>query len=375
MRPARMASSASSIDANGLAIARPSRCAGRGRTARWTPSERRAIERAASWSWSWQCWCRIAARDQRRRADDVLAEHVEFEVHARRRRASADRFVCVHVNGMICTSNASSAERRDRQADAVDGDDALRDRGSGARARRKRERHPGELARRGRTSTTCPMPSTWPCTKWPPNRVSARIARSRLTGMPGPQRAERGHARRLRPDVERHALAVTLDHGQADAVHGKAVARAQLRREVGRRRRADSRPRRGRRLATVPSASIKPVNIAFDQDVVAARFDTAIEQVGGRERAPVEQRHAARPQRASARRTAARDRSYPHPMRPRCSAAPPSSSTRCHAQLAKPRAALPRPMRPRAASIRAPARRSASAARPSRGRRPRPSAR
>ena len=44
----------------------------------------------------------------------------------------------------------------------------------------------------------------------------------------------------------------------------------------------------------MPTASINPVNIAFDQDVVAARFDTAVVEGGGRERPPGEQRHPAR---------------------------------------------------------------------------------
>src|SRR5919201_6951451 len=34
------------------------------------------------------------------------------------------------------------------------------------------------------TSSTVPLPSTWPCTKWPPRRSSGRSGSSRFTGSP-----------------------------------------------------------------------------------------------------------------------------------------------------------------------------------------------
>src|SRR5919204_1365230 len=36
------------------------------------------------------------------------------------------------------------------------------------------------------TSSTVPVPSTWPCTKWPPRRSSGRSGNSRFTGSPSP---------------------------------------------------------------------------------------------------------------------------------------------------------------------------------------------
>src|SRR5207247_686761 len=39
------------------------------------------------------------------------------------------------------------------------------------------------------TPTTSPTPSTWPCTRWPPNRVASVTGRSRFTGSPGDRRA------------------------------------------------------------------------------------------------------------------------------------------------------------------------------------------
>ena len=64
---------------------------------------------------------------QFRRADDVLADHVAFEVDpvADLRRAAGS---CARsVNGTICTSNRSLAEAGHGQADAVDGDRSLVD--------------------------------------------------------------------------------------------------------------------------------------------------------------------------------------------------------------------------------------------------------
>jgi hypothetical protein len=46
-----------------------------------------------------------------------------------------------------------------------------------------------------------------PCTRWPPKRVSARIARSRLTARPDLEVAERGGPQRLGHQVGGEPLA------------------------------------------------------------------------------------------------------------------------------------------------------------------------
>ena len=71
--------------------------------------------------------------------------------------------------------------------------------------------------------TTLPVPSTWPCTMWPPSRVAGVTARSRLTRVPG-QGAERGLRQRLVHHVGGEGLTLLGRHGEAAAVDRDRVA-------------------------------------------------------------------------------------------------------------------------------------------------------
>ena len=141
------------------------------------------------------------------------------------------------------------------------------------------------------------------------------------------KRAEGGHVRRFGADVERDRVAVTRDDRETDPVDSEACPPAQLGppRPVSTTSRQP--PSTTSRRTTVPTASINPVNIAFNQDVVAARFDAAVVEGGRRQRPSGEQRHPPLSELGmGARCTVAHGRSYPHPRRPRTRAAPPSSS-------------------------------------------------
>ena len=114
----------------------------------------------------------------------VLPYHVAFEVHADRRRAACDRLVCCHRERH---DHARRTGRRRRSATVrlmpSTATDPLRT-SNGASVRRKADGQPVELAVRRASPRRCPIASTWPWTKWPPNRLSARSGRSRFTGCP-----------------------------------------------------------------------------------------------------------------------------------------------------------------------------------------------
>ena len=97
--------------------------------------------------------CRVAER----RALERLGDERDVEA-ARRRRGRR------------------SATRRPRRSSPS------RRRSAAARARRRRSRR--ARSRRSRTAATVPVPSTCPCTMWPPRRASARSASSRFTAEP-----------------------------------------------------------------------------------------------------------------------------------------------------------------------------------------------
>ena len=89
-----------------------------------------------------------------------------------------------HLEGLVVHAG-------NRQRHAVDGDRALLDHVAqqlGARRRSaRRARSPPRV-----TDSTVPVPSTWPCTMWPPRRSPARSGSSRFTSSPV---AERRRAR------------------------------------------------------------------------------------------------------------------------------------------------------------------------------------
>ena len=110
----------------------------------------------------------------------------------------------------------------DGERHPVDGDRALLDdvcrQAGGSVKSTVSQRSPGVRA------VMVAVPSTWPCTTWPPKRPSAGIARSRLTRSPGGERAQAAAGERLGHDVDRETGRVVLGHGQADAVDGDGGA-------------------------------------------------------------------------------------------------------------------------------------------------------
>ena len=152
------------------------------------------------------------------------------------------------------------AGRRYGQADAVHGDRALLDDVPG---------RPAGTAIRTTSQSGCgvravivPVPSTWPCTRWPSRRPSKRSGRSRLTGSPGASAAETGAAQRLAHHVGgEHAVAGQAGHGQADAVDRDRVAAGRVGGDPGA---ADSQPGgavpASSSATTSPSSSTIPVN-------------------------------------------------------------------------------------------------------------------
>src|SRR5438552_5379680 len=111
----------------------------------------------------------------------------------------------------------------------------------------------------GAPVTTLPIPSTWPCTRWPPRRSASRSGRSRLTGSPG-----RRSARLVRESdssttsashqpsptsttVTQHPLAAIESPTFASWVTSVAAKRKRL----------------PSRAASVPSSSTIPVNIVL----------------------------------------------------------------------------------------------------------------
>ena len=110
---------------------------------------------------------------------------------------------------------------------------------SGARLRRKADRQPVEVGVR-RSSSTWPIASTCPCTKWPPKRLSARSGRSRFTSAPARERSRassrapsRGRRRResrsrsARITVRHTPLTARLSPGVSSGASGDADAQAE----------------------------------------------------------------------------------------------------------------------------------------------------
>src|SRR5687767_3109078 len=119
-----------------------------------------------------------------------------------------------------------------------------------------------------RTSSTAAVASTWPCTKWPPRRASARNGRSRLTIEP----------RRIAPSVVTRAVsgdtskctpcgsvATTVRHTPFTATLSP-LASSVASGVVSRRRKP---PATGLTSVISPIASTSPVNIALHQLIVS----------------------------------------------------------------------------------------------------------
>ena len=81
--------------------------------------------------------------------------------------------------------------------------------------------------------STVPVPSTWPCTKWPPRRSAARSGSSRFTCSPDSSGPSERAAQGLRHHVGAEGAVGHAHGGQADAVDGDRVALRELRGEAG----------------------------------------------------------------------------------------------------------------------------------------------
>ena len=68
-----------------------------------------------------------------------------------------------------------------------------------------------------------PVPSTCPWTRWPPRRSARRTERSRLTGVPGRERAEAGAGQGLAHHVGGERVAGVAGNGETDAVDRDGV--------------------------------------------------------------------------------------------------------------------------------------------------------
>src|SRR5688572_865950 len=117
------------------------------------------------------------------------------------------------------------------------------------------------------------------------------MERSRLTGWPGI---------RL-PSVVTRAVSGPMSADQPDPSHVVAVRQTPLTATLSPCRSSDPSGVRMVNLkpdtvrvnsATIPTASMRPVNITLDQDVRSHLFDLALDQGGRRERAVLEKRNA-----------------------------------------------------------------------------------
>src|SRR5437870_5470189 len=140
-----------------------------------------------------------------------------------------------------------------------------------------------------------PVPSTCPCTKWPPTRPLASIGRSRLTRC----------SLRTDPSVVTLAVsgptsacssplsaAITVRHtpltarlSPGDTSEASAV-----------RMRMRNPPDHVFSSATLPTASIRPVNISLDECIGPEQLDLRFDQRRQRPRPPAKQRNAFRSQ-------------------------------------------------------------------------------
>src|SRR5688572_11060450 len=106
--------------------------------------------------------------------------------HSRLTRSPArkdDKFVCRQVQGTIMTSKRAASSRatvRLTPLRAIDPFETTRCASAAGSSTPIQWASPSASTR-----STATAASTWPCTRWPPRRVSARAARSRLTACEG----------------------------------------------------------------------------------------------------------------------------------------------------------------------------------------------
>src|SRR4051812_17659960 len=186
-----------------------------------------------------------------------------------------DRFVCSQVNGIIITSNSSSRRSATVRLIPSTAIDPLRTmNGASADGNWIVIQCASPAARIDRR---CPTPSTWPCTKWPPKRLSARMERSRLIVCPGlslpsvvtrtvsgPMSACRYVASR-RVAVRHTPFTDTLSPSCSSGAMAVAIVMC-------------IPPASAVTASRRPTLSMRPVNIAFDQHVRSEHFHIAIDE-------------------------------------------------------------------------------------------------
>ncbi len=217
IRPARIAATASSMDANGAALAgalRDANALGHMLSGRLKPASRPSVVGVGL--------NRPSSVNATARATYLpIMSHSRF---TRSRSRSDERFVFAQVNGMIITSNTLPSEARHGQADAIHGNRSLADE-IGRQAPIERDRQPVRVAIRPNLVDD-PGAVDVPLDEVAADAAVGRIERSRLTRCSCCKRAERRDARRFGADVGVHLALIGRGHGQADAVDGQAVARA-----------------------------------------------------------------------------------------------------------------------------------------------------
>ena len=188
-------------------------------------------------------------------AFDVLGNDVDLEVHRRSDRAPDPAWSVRGWSGSARprTSLRFGAQRRHRQRNPVDGDRALLDDVAG-HCRRAARSAPLPSAPTGVRDSTCPVPSTWPCTMCPPSRLLTAAARSRFT-----RAADVAVAPRLdRFSVSAITSAVNCAvgqharHRQAHAVDGDRIAVPGVRGDDGPRMMSRAASGRSSRPVTSP---------------------------------------------------------------------------------------------------------------------------
>ena len=171
----------------------------------------------------------------------VLGEHVDLEVHRAAGRGRAERRALERL-GNQRHREARVVDLGHGQRHAVHGDRALLDHVA-QQLRAGPRSAPRARGRPRATDSTVPVPSTWPCTTWPPSRSPARSGSSRFTSSPPRERRERGAAQRLRH-------------------HVGGEGRRSARRRSGRRRSPRPSRRRASSAASGVSTSRRPPAIA-----------------------------------------------------------------------------------------------------------------
>src|SRR6185503_3960319 len=201
---------------------------------------------------------------------------------------SDDSAVLAHVNGMIITSNMLAPSPATVRLTPSTATEPLRMK-YGARLRSKDTVSQCESPS-GRISSTTPVPSTWPCTKWPPTRPSAAIGRSRFTlwsCRSDPSVVTRAVSGPISACTSPCCAVTTVRHTPLTArlspgvSTGASVERMRIR----------NPPAAGISSATVPTASMRPVNISLNECIWPEQFHLRINQPRQRPRPAAEQRH------------------------------------------------------------------------------------